>query len=784
MKISNKLKLALLAVLAIIALVACSGQAEVDLNNYVAFNYEGFDGSGKADLSVDYNKLLTDHEKELGEKKAMAALRLLRNIEVTANKTEGLSNGDAITVKWGEINTEELLNEAGLKVTYSEFATTVAGLNELEKVDIFKGIEVKVNGTDTQGYGYVSTSNMSSDFWFIEYEMEKSENLSNGEKVKIIAKDYEGGDIDKKLADIGKVAASKEYIYTVTGLEELEEYDPFNGVTLTFKGINGEGTVEINKDYLVNDYVYSFDYIPDKTEGLSNGDVVVVKVENDYGDYKTVEDFAASRGLRMTVNQKEFTVEGLLEPFSDPKQIDEIDPFLFDLLRSEDVGKIKEYWAKGEERSVEVDSLLNVEYLGTIITYQKPTSWTAEHSAMYNIYRCDVKCSFDEPRWVYWYSLYDDIKKDENGKLIIPEPTCPSTKYTVSTFMISGEAFTTEDKTHFYLGYETYEKFRSNHIRNEENVIYDDVDVTEGEHFNPAFAVAHIIDKNSAEIAGNIDFSGIGSTPVYRDGQCTINMKLSDFEGAPEVIDGLTVFEIRILGETAKKADIDITNAIFTDFYVHIDGEPINVNNDNIQVEQDDSGLNFIIRLFDNDLGLTGKNAAVKSKGFSFKDNVEISFIASGIPQIKIKDIPDKVGTVNTDGNNDPGDSENVDNTENIDNTDNTDNIDNTENTDNAGNDNDDDLTEVDNTDNISENGTGEYKVILAVCGEDRTRMIKLVQDYTHMGLIPARDLVDNVANEPMVILQTDDKDYAEVVKNAFEEYGAIILIEGSGKLK
>ena len=79
MKISNKLKLALLAVLAIIALVACSGQAEVDLNNYVAFNYEGFDGSGKANLSVDYNKLLTDHEKELGEKKSMAALRLLRN---------------------------------------------------------------------------------------------------------------------------------------------------------------------------------------------------------------------------------------------------------------------------------------------------------------------------------------------------------------------------------------------------------------------------------------------------------------------------------------------------------------------------------------------------------------------------------------------------------------------------------------------------------------------------------------------------------------------------------
>ena len=68
MKISNKLKLALLAVFAIIALVTCSGQAEVDLNNYVAYDYEGFDGSGRVQLSVDYNKLLTDHEKSLVRK--------------------------------------------------------------------------------------------------------------------------------------------------------------------------------------------------------------------------------------------------------------------------------------------------------------------------------------------------------------------------------------------------------------------------------------------------------------------------------------------------------------------------------------------------------------------------------------------------------------------------------------------------------------------------------------------------------------------------------------------
>ena len=113
MKVLSKIKYLLLTVLVIGLLSACTGQADVDLNNYVAFDYDGYDGSGTVRLSVDYNKLLTDKENQLGEKRSMAALRLLRNVDVTANKTEGLSNGEAITVKWGEIDTEALLNDAG-----------------------------------------------------------------------------------------------------------------------------------------------------------------------------------------------------------------------------------------------------------------------------------------------------------------------------------------------------------------------------------------------------------------------------------------------------------------------------------------------------------------------------------------------------------------------------------------------------------------------------------------------------------------------------------------------
>ena len=785
MKVLSKIKYLLLTVLVIGLLSACTGQADVDLNNYVAFDYDGYDGSGTVRLSVDYNKLLTEKENQLGEKKSMAALRLLRNVDVTANKTEGLSNGEAITVKWGEIDTESLLNDAGLKVSFSEFAATVEGLKELEKVDLFKDIEIKVDGKDTDGYAWFYTSNLPSEYWFVEFTLEKTEKLSNGEKVKVTVSDYDGGDLDKKLADIGKVAAAKEYYYTITGLEELEQYDPFNGLTVNFEGINGEGTVDFDKDSSVNDYIYMFEYVPDKQEGLSNGDVVTINVVNDYGSYDSVEEFAASRGLKLSVTSKEFTVEGLLEPFSDPKQLDDIDPLIFDMLKMEDIDAIKAYWAKGEERSVEPDSLLNIEYLGTIILYQKPTTWYEEHTAMYNMYRCDVKCSFDEPRFVYWYSLYDGITKDKDGIITIPEATNPSSDYTVSTYMISGEAFTTEDRTHFYLGYETYEKLRDNHIRNEDNVIYDDVDATEGDHFQGVFASLELTDKNGATLIGRNDFTNVGSVPVYHDGTYTITAKLADFGIEQTNIDGLSHFAIRFFSNLNKKETfIDINNIDISDVHAVCDGKEVTFTPENVGAGF--SPEDTIFWLFDDEMELTGKKAAVRSKGFAFSDTLEITFTVTGLPAIELPSNPAKNGGESTDAGNttdntvdeDPESGKNTDVTDNTDNTDNTDTVDNTDNTDNIDNTDNNNTDNTDNTDNVSENGEAAYKVVLESIGDDRTRIIKIVQDYTHMGLINARDLVDDVANGPKVVLQTDEKELAEEIKSLFEEYGATAIIE------
>ena len=153
-----------------------------------------------------------------------------------------------------------------------------------------------------------------------------------------------------------------------------------------------------------------------------------------------------------------------------------------------------------------------------------------------------------------------------------------------------------------------------------------------------------------------------------------------------------------------------------------------------------------IFWLFDDEMELTGKKAAVRSKGFAFSDTLEITFTVTGLPVIELPSNPAKNGGDNQGAGNIDEDPESGKNT--------------------------------DNTDNVSENGEAAYKVVLESIGADRTRIIKIVQDYTHMGLINARDLVDDVANGPKVVLQTDEKELAEEIKSVFEEYGADAIIE------
>lgn len=94
--------------------------------------------------------------------------------------------------------------------------------------------------------------------------------------------------------------------------DELPEYDPFEGVTLKFKGVNGQGIVDLEKTVEPDNQI-SVEYYIDKTSSLSNGDLVTVRSFSDYPNFNEAVEEVASWGLKLTKETKQFTVEGLSE---------------------------------------------------------------------------------------------------------------------------------------------------------------------------------------------------------------------------------------------------------------------------------------------------------------------------------------------------------------------------------------------------------------------------------------------------------------------------------------
>ena len=78
-----------------------------------------------------------------------------------------------------------------------------------------------------------------------------------------------------------------------------------------------------------------------------------------------------------------------------------------------------------------------------------------------------------------------------------------------------------------------------------------------------------------------------------------------------------------------------------------------------------------------------------------------------------------------------------------------------------------------------SKNIVNSYRMLLIKVSDDREGMIKLLNEYTHMGLAAARDLYDEqkASGEVTVFYETADPEEARWIKKAFKEAGAEVEI-------
>lgn len=208
----------------------------------------------------------------------------------TLSKREGIKNGDVITVdvsydKWA-------LLKKGIRLENTEFDIKVTGLTYSSTVDPFSGIKYIFTGVDGFGKVTLDTSKcpeiVTDNF---EYTVSPNANLSEGDKITVIAK-YTGKSYDDNSGTFeygGKFySCSKESRkdITVSSLSSVETLDPFDNVTVDYEGIDPflkiSGYDTSQADKVISTY---FDFEASKSENLKAGEVITVKAV-----YKTIDE--------------------------------------------------------------------------------------------------------------------------------------------------------------------------------------------------------------------------------------------------------------------------------------------------------------------------------------------------------------------------------------------------------------------------------------------------------------------------------------------------------------
>lgn len=289
----------------IVLLIVLLGGTRINLTDeeIVKVTFNGGDGRGYADYSMDSSKLNEISEDALGKNPSLdeqlAWYSFTSSIRYSFDKSDELSNGDKVTlsVTWDE----DLAKEAGVKVSGDDLEVEVSGLEPAKPIDVFNTLEVTFEGFD--GNGTLSYKNTSEDdfMYSVYFSADKSDGLSNGDKV-IITADVS----DYTLDQYNYVLTEKEKEYTVEGLGEMSEIDLFAGLELDYSGTSpyaGLSLRNTSTDDFIQNYVY---YEADKTSNIKNGDVITVTASVDEG-------YAADYGYTIGVTTKEYTVSDIDE---------------------------------------------------------------------------------------------------------------------------------------------------------------------------------------------------------------------------------------------------------------------------------------------------------------------------------------------------------------------------------------------------------------------------------------------------------------------------------------
>ena len=381
-------------------------RTKIDMNKYVKLSYSGYDTQGEVEYEFDEAAFVNDYQKKI---------KLGGKYPEWFKKVYGFSasKSDKARAKKYAANTfAEEMNTLGY---------------DLYTVSPTSGTS---NGDEVQ----------------VTWELTKQE-------VKMIEKAYRVTLVYTDFTD------------EVKGLDEIETFDPFDEIDVTFEGTSPYGSVNIEtKDGATLDkYMYSADVSYD----LKNGDTVTISI----GDYS--DDYYISYYEKLpTEKTKEYTVEGLDEYITSFDQVTE-DALAAMKSQTEDV--INEDVADFDE-DVTFDSM---EYIGYYFATPKVASEYGTQNVVVIVYKLNV----GDPNFAkfsYYRAVeYDNLTLKADGTVDVDV-----TDYDTNWNYFSTTGANGYSNYHSYYGYSSLESLDKSYVQsnsadyNFENGIVDPDETT------------------------------------------------------------------------------------------------------------------------------------------------------------------------------------------------------------------------------------------------------------------------------------------------------------------
>jgi len=371
------------------------------------FKVEGLKEATVFDPFDDKN-MVVDIEGLSGEGYAgvsAASTAVVKNLryKIDGNNSK-LQNGDKIKVvvsaPYHEDGFEGYCHELGYHPLSSEKEITLNGFKELESIDLFANVKVTFDGVNGYGIADIDSSDVSIND--IKFVADKVSELKNGDVVKVEVRATGWYDLNGTLKEQGYKTDVSSKEYTVSGLEELDTYDPYEDIELVYDGISGEASVkvEIGDSKEVQYFSYRFD----KDYGLSNGDEIelTATVTN---EAEFMEEFKLIPGKE----PKKYTVSGLSHYLEKEDVLDDEG-----LKTMQEAAEDALFSDSSSWRNFDLDDL---NYLG-YITYIKKDSGYGRRNFVDLMYELDMKYKSDSKDHVKAYTVvrfYEIVVTDEGA---------------------------------------------------------------------------------------------------------------------------------------------------------------------------------------------------------------------------------------------------------------------------------------------------------------------------------------------------------------------------------